>query len=154
MIIRKITLEEYNDFFKKDPKLCYLGLPDQSLDYLYHTGSVIIGERSVMYGLYDEAQLICCVQLDPWTEIATVCHFYLSTDYREKKRFRRINEMLINYLLEHEQYKKYIVYVPSACKHVIRTAKALGWDYIGTLTNCYIWRQEVVDLLIYSEDFK
>lgn len=148
--IKTITIDQFNQFFKDDPALCYLGLSDQSLDYLYHNGTVIVPPDAIIYGVYIDNALSCCVQSDFWSDICTILHMYVPTTRQRKGVFRQVQELMQAYLKEHTNYRKALIYIPSACEHVIATAQAFGLRHEATITNCMTWRQKVVDLVIYG----
>ena len=148
--IKVITLEQLNKFFKGDPALCYLGLSDQSLDHLYHNDTVVIDSSAVLYGVYIDNILSCCVQSDYWSDICTILHMYVPTKRQRQGVFRKVQELLQAYLKEHTGYRKALIYIPSACEHVIATAQAFGLKHEGTITSCMTWRQKTVDLVIYG----
>jgi|ERR1700679_2817861 len=150
IVIKQIKLSDFNEFLIADPKLCYLGLCDQSLDYLYHKKTVIIPETSVLYGIYIDDTLSCVIQSDFWSNICTIFHMYVSTNMQHTGLTRKIQALMRDYIKDNTKYRKALLYIPSVCEHVIITAKAFGLKYEGTITNCMEWRQNIVDLVIYG----
>lgn len=150
--VKKIDAVEFNDFFKRDPALCYKGLSDQAMDYLYHTGAIVQSPTSSYYGVYETDELICCVQSDYWSDICTNIHMYVPTKLQHKGTIRRAKDAMIDYLKNNTSYIKAILMVPSVCDHVIITAIAFGLEYEGTIKKCIIWREQPTDMVIYGLD--
>ncbi len=44
--------------------------------------------------------------------------------------------------------------VPSSCDQVHDFAPKWGWVQEGRITNCYKWREQVVDIVIYGLKLK
>ncbi len=148
--IKEIQLNDFNEFLIADPKLCYLGLCDQALDYLYHKKTVLLPEGSKLYGIYIEDILGCVIQSDFWSSICTIFHMYVSTTLQHTGLTRKIQALMRDHIRDNTSYRKALLYIPSPCEHVIMTAKAFGLKYEGTITNCMEWRQKTVDLVIYG----
>ena len=153
LTISPIPLKTFNLFFNNNLRLCYLGLSDQSLDYLYHRGTVIVPPSSKLYGIYNEKnELISCFQSDYWSEIATSLHVYIP----KKNIFQiyNIKNKIIDYLSMNTNYRKVLFFIPSSCDHVISVMDKFKFKLEGRLINSMIWRQTAVDMLIYGLNIK
>lgn len=152
MIIKELSIDDVNQFFKNDEKLCYLGLSDESLDYLYHTGTILTSKNTKFYGTYENDQLISFTQSDWWSPVCASIHMYLLTTLHHTGMIRKIAESMRQYVKETTKYKKVIIQVPGPCKHVHVACEKMGMTLEGVITNSIIWRQQTVDLYFYGMD--
>jgi hypothetical protein len=152
MIIKEISREDLNEFFMNDPKLCYIGLSDNSMATLYHHGHVELPSLCVIYGIYREDELVCCVRSDPWSEIATCLHIYISTKLHGTDTSKEIQKLVAGHIKDNTVYTKIIICTPSPCLNVIGAANTFGLKLEGRITNCVIWRQKPADMLIFGLD--
>jgi hypothetical protein len=152
--LKEISLKDVNDFFKNDPQLAYLGLSDMALDYLYHKGTIIVSDEALLFGVYSDNELIAHLQAEPWSDVCVNMHMYVSTKLHHSGTIRQVKDQMIKYLLDNTRYSKAVLFIPSACPHVIEVAKAFGLNHEGTISNCMVWRQKVVDMVIYGLDIK
>lgn len=150
--IKEINLSEVNEFLLNDAKLCYQGLSDVAMDYLYHTGSILLESTSKVYGTFKNNILIAYVQVDWWSDICANVHFYLSTHLQHTGEIRKIVKNMRQYVKENTKYTKVITQVPGPCEHVKVAVKAYGMKLEGIITKSIVWRQEPVDLEIYGMD--
>jgi len=151
MNIVPITLDMINEFFMNDKRVAFLGLPDQSLDYLYHKGTVIIAPHTDLLGIYDNNnKLMTVVEINKWNDVCGVINLNLSTDLHHTGTFRQVAQNMRQYLIEHTTYKTLLMYVPTSCPQVTNVAEVLGWKHECTIDNCLIWRLKEVGMIIYS----
>ncbi len=152
--VLQIDHHTYMQYMKEDPRLCWKGLSDQSLDYLYHKGIVPISSDTEVYGVYEGASLICCLTLNRWNERSAYVHIYLSTHYKSLDKLLLIKESMLQYIKERLHYCKLVSYVPHTCKHAIWCVKKLGFTQEGKITQAGTWRQRIIDYLVYSLEIK
>src|SRR5574343_168996 len=130
-----LTQEILDEFFLSDPALCYQGLADHELAYLY-----------------DDLLLVLCYSA--FSDICINIHPYLKTIYQHTEMFGDIQDILRKYFIENTQVKKIISMSPSPCKHIIKTCERYGFKYEGMIKQSTTWRQEIVDVIIYGLDVK
>ena len=149
--IENVTHEVAANFFKSDPKLAYLGCADDVLVELYHSNSYSPHELSTLKGIYYGDQLIMLFKYEPFSAVAYTCHFYLNSSLHGTGMFTEVVKKLKEWMhQEHPQVRKILVMSPSSCTHVPAVVAKYGFVKEGHLTNAMIWRQQTVDLLIYS----
>lgn len=148
--IKLITLEDFNKYCLDNKRLCWQGLSDQSLDYLYHLGSVILPKDSSLVGIYLNNELICVTQFDWWTDRTGILHVFLKTQYQKSDILIKIKKELRLWLLTYTKWKKLIVITPLLCRHARMACKRMGFTLEGQITKSYVWRQKVTDLLIFG----
>lgn len=152
MELKTITCRTFCNYLKKDPNLCYISLPDEALDYLYHTGYWKQSPGTKILGVYLEGELICCVRYARYTQVSADMHFYLATHLHKTGTLRKIQERLRAYFLEYEKWAtKVFIFSPSSCLHVHQALISIGFKQEGCLTNCLIWRQKLVDILVFAQ---
>lgn len=151
MEIRDVIEEEMTTFFMNDPALCYLGLPDRVLHILYTEKKYPANPNSMYKGVYKEEVLIAIVRYELYTEISLDVHFYIATHLQHKGLALQIRDLCIAFCLnEHPQIIKIIATVPSSCEHVQRCLERFGMKLEGVVSQCIIWRQQLVDLMFYG----
>ncbi len=149
--IKDVTHDVAAKFFKNDPKLAYLGCADDVLVELYHSESYSPNELSQLKGIYYDNRLIMLFKYEPFSQVAYNCHFYLSSSLHGTGIFNEVVKELKAWMKkEHPQITKILVMSPSSCIHVPAVVGKYGFIKEGHLTNAMIWRQQLVDLLIYS----
>ncbi len=155
MEIKRISCKTFCNYLKKDPNLCYMALPDEALDYLYHTGYWKQPVGTKILGIYKDKELICCVRYSKYTHVAADMHFYLATHLHKTGTLRKIQERLRLYFQEKEKWaSKVFIFSPSSCLHVHQALISIGFKPEGCLTKCLLWRQEIVDILIFAQNIK
>lgn len=151
LTIKEITNKQAAEFFLNDPKLAYLGCADDVLVNLYYTQEFIPHEISQLKGIYNDNQLIMLFKYEPFSSVAYNCHFYLNSALHGTGQFNEIVLYLKQWMHENNpEVKKILVMTPSSCTHVPAVVSKYGFIKEGHLTNAIIWRQQLVDLLIYS----
>lgn len=149
--IKELNNKQAAAFFLNDPKLAYLGCADDVLIDLYYSQDFNPHEMSHLKGVYNDDQLVMVFKYEPFSHLAYNCHFYLNSALHGTGMFKAIVSFLKNWMKEnHPDIKKILVMSPSSCIHVPAVVGKYGFIKEGHLTNAMIWRQQVVDLLIYS----
>lgn len=152
MFTRKhIDENEATEFFLSDPNLCWIGLPDNDLQSLYHNKKYIQQYNTVLVGIYDETGLMCVIRWEPFSQVIVSMHVYLATRYHHTGTLRKILHYIKPYFEDPKfPFLKAIIMHPSNVPHVGVALKATGFTYEGTLKDGIVWRQELVDLNFYS----
>ncbi len=148
--IRPITDEQVTEFFLSDPALCFLGVSDYGLAELYEhkkytrpPGTTVLG-----VGIGDDIALI--INYTWFTEICINVHIYLHSQYHHTDMFSVLQQELKKYFLENTQVKKVISMSPSTCPHIHGACEKFGFVREGEIKNSMLWRQEIVDTVIYG----
>lgn len=151
MMIKQINNADIvKEFFLDDPKLAYLSLPDGALvDLANNKYAVNSNERLI--GLYLDNKLIAVGRYESFTDCAVTYHLYINSALHGTSVLDEINKIAHEYLKE-LNYKTAIVFTPSSCVHVHKAAEKRGYVLVGNIPSSQIWRQQLVDTLIYSKD--
>lgn len=150
LILKEVDTETAFKFFISDPKLSYIGLPDNDLAVLYHEGVYRITSDSCLCGIFEEDELVCILRWELFTDWAINLHYYLSSKFHHKKKLAEIFDFMKDFFLTKTEFNKAIIMAPSSCEHVIGPLEHFGFTLEGRITKCIKWRQELVDILIYG----
>lgn len=151
--IKEVTNEVAAKFFLSDPRLAYLGCADDVLVKLYHEKNYEPNELSTLQGIFQNDQLIMLFKHERFSQVAMNCHFYLHSMMHGTGMFKDIVAFLIDWMHKnHPDIVKIIVMAPSSCTHVPAVVGKYGFIKEGHLKNAIVWRQQLVDLWIYSLD--
>lgn len=145
-----IPQETIIKFFKEDPSLCYLGLPDYSLVALYEGHEIITKEGTYNLGVYLGDELVFLMNYTYFTDTTINIHTYLKTKYQHTPMYASIQNELRKYFLENTKVIKVIAMTPETCPHIHKTCEKYGFTLEGRLTKAIIWREKLVDLLLYG----
>jgi len=150
MIITVIDSDVVKEFFLADPKLAYLSLPDAALvDLAKNKYEVYSNERLI--GFYSDNKLIAVGRYESFTDCAVTYHLYINSALHGTPVLNEINEIAHDFLRK-LNYKVAVVFTPSSCVHVHKAAEKRGYALNGRIPNGQIWRQQLVDTLIYSKE--
>src|SRR5574343_489340 len=149
-----LTQEILDEFFLSDPALCYQGLADHELAYLYANKHYMTNSNMGYLGAYLNDDLVLVLCYSAFSDICINIHPYLKTIYQHTEMFGDIQDILRKYFIENTQVKKIISMSPSPCKHIIKTCERYGFKYEGMIKQSTTWRQEIVDVIIYGLDVK
>lgn len=151
MIIKQIdNADIVKEFFLADLKLAYLSLPDSALVDLAKN-QYVVNSNERLIGFYSDNKLIAVGRYESFTECAVTYHLYINSALHGTSTLNEINEIAHQYLKE-LGYKIAIVFTPSSCVHVHKAAEKRGYVLNGRIPNGQIWRQQLVDTLIYSKE--
>jgi RimJ/RimL family protein N-acetyltransferase len=103
-------------------------------------------------GVYEDGKLIALNKFEYFTRQAINVHFYLSSGYQGTGKLGEIFNFMKKHYEENTDLLKVLFMVPSTCIHVHKAAEKHGLKKEGHLTQCYEWRQEVVDIIIYGQE--
>lgn len=156
MIIKHdLSEQEISDFFINDPRLAYLGLSDKTLTYMYNYNIYEVNKNSKYAGIYDDNNhLVAIFKWELFTDVTITLHLYVSSVLHSTGILYKIKEEMYDFFSKSTSFKKVIVPVPSNCPHVIKACEKLGFIHESTLTDCTMWRQELIDLLFYTMKLK
>lgn len=154
MNIRDVAPEQMTAFFLSDPKLCYMGLCDEDLANLYYNKEYTPSDMAHYQGIYEEDSLIAVIKFEKFSIVAVNVHLYIKSSLHGKKKTIGITDLVCDYLRETTSMTKVLIMAPSSCEHSSKAALARGFVLEGTLTKACVWRQEVVDVLIYALEIK
>lgn len=146
-----ITKEQITKFFVSDPNLSYIGLSDEDLVHLFKNASLVFNDATHCVGLLDNKNnLIGVLKYEFFSSCTVSAHAYLSTANQNKKLTKELKTCVIDYFKSMNGLKKIICMVPATCGNVHRAMTSMGLVHEGTITKSCMWRQELVDLLIYG----
>ncbi len=149
--IKPVTPEIVTQFFLSDPKLICLGLPDDEISILYHTGQYPCEDTNIQ-GLYEDGELIALNKFEYFTRETINMHFYLSSELHGTRKLDDIFTFMKKWYEDETNILKVLFMVPSSCKHIHAVAKRYGFKQEGHITKCFTWRQELGDITIYSQE--
>ena len=148
--LRPVSPQQVTEFFLNDPTLICLGMPDDEMVILHETGMYPC-EGTNIDGVYDGDTLIALNKYEYFTRETINMHFYLSSSLHGTRKLDEIFKYMKNYYETETELLKVLFMVPSPCAHIHGVAKRYGFKQEGHLTNCFRWRQELVDITIYSQ---
>lgn len=151
ILLKPINTKQFIAFLLADPALCYLGLPDEGMDQLYHKKTWKLEKGTKLLGVFLEDKLLCCIRYLPYTQISVLLHMYMKTQLHKSGFARIIQEELRDFFKKTTDIKKVFIMTPAPCVHIQTAVEGLGFKLEGHLIDCFIWRQQVVDLLIYGQ---
>ncbi len=150
-----LTSDEATIFFFSDPSLAFMGLSDEELALMYTTKLYLLDDTSHYLAVRDDKNiLVCIVKYDWFTTHCVNLHMYISTKFHGTEEVRKITEIIEQYGKDHPKMLKAVLMVPSSCDQVHDFAPKWGWVQEGRITNCYKWREQVVDIVIYGLKLK
>lgn len=139
-----------NKFFLSDPALCYLGLSDSVLNMIYYNGEYTPEKHSTWLGIYEKDELVCLVKYEWYTTVTINLHFYVKTSLQKQGYTKKIQKLLYKYFIAETKAIKVILQVPCPCTHVVKPAKEFGMEHEGTIKSAVMWRNELVDILLFG----
>lgn len=145
-------MSKLTDFFINDPTLCYLGLSDEQLSYMYEHKEYNPDPMSYYLGCWEGKKLLAVIKSEKFTENAVNSHIYMSSKLHHKKMTTKIKDLYVQYLIDNTEMTKVLVMTPETCSHVIEPLNHWGFALEGVFTNAIVWRQKLVDLHIYATD--
>lgn len=151
MNIVEIDHELATDFFRADPLLCKIGLSDEDLFNLAHTTSdktYVLFPECDWIGIEANNKLIAVCAMEPFTNQTVELHIYICTFLHHLGINKEVHDIIETYIAEQTTYLKGIVMAPITCPQVYKTLQKFGFEVEGTIKNSFIWRKELVDLLI------
>lgn len=152
---KEITVEEFEEFLLNNPKLMKVGLPDIDLNSMIHRGKLESGNNSnvLLIGSFDEnkdLKLVCCCH--PYSQVVVNIHPYLSSSEQCRGNTDFYFTELVKWFRENTKQLKFLFTVPSPCVHVIKTMTKIEASLSGFIPNGGIWRNKLVDLLLFTFD--
>jgi len=152
MSMRAVSDDDLSDFFMNDPQLCLLGLSDETLVELYKTRRYSPNYGTVYMGAYIGEDLKGILKYDLFTSHCVNVHVYVSSSIHHTESVRPLVSAIKQYLIEEVDAIKAVLFVPSSCEHVHKFAPKMGFKQEGLITQCLLWRQKLVDLVVYGLD--
>lgn len=149
LTVKNISNSEITQFFLNDPKLALLGLSDEELAVLHKTGQYLNTTNSILFGVFEDDRLITIVKYELFTTHAINFHMYVKSEYHHTDKILPISDF-IRKTIKKTGMLKAILTVPSPCEHIHKFVKKFGFKEEGRITNCYQWREQVVDLVLYG----
>lgn len=150
--IKDVSPELVTEFYRRDPTLCYLGLPDEALANLMVDESYILYKDcpSYLWGVYINDNLICVIKYELFTSQTINLHIALCSYMHDSGAFQKVQQALKKHIIETTSYIKVIVMCPKTCTHIQKAAEAYGFVKEGQIPNCIVWRTELTDIIIYG----
>ena len=150
--IKEVSPELATEFFRRDPSLCYLGLPDEALTNLMADDNYILFKDcpSYLWGIYIEGNLISVVKYELFTSQTINLHIYLCSYMFDSGAFQKIQESLKQHIIDNTPYIKVIIMCPETCLHIQKSAESYGFVKEGTIPKCIVWRTELTGIIIYG----
>ena len=152
--IKDVSESELTDFFINDPKLAYLGLPDNDLVNLFYHHKYVPNSISFYKGVFEDDRLICPFKIEFFTETTANLHLYLCSDLHKTGKIKEVEKEIRRWFLEETYFQKVLIMAPETCDHVHGTAEYFGFVVEGRLTKAVRWRKELVDVIIYSDNIR
>ncbi len=151
---KDITEKEVTDFFLHDPNVCYLGLSDVDLHELYEDKIYRLKDNTIYKGIYLKDELISILKYEAFTQQTVNLHFYLSSKLHKKGYARGVEQAIYNYFIENTTAIKAILMTPQTCTQVQGPAIGFGMELEGRIKKAIVWRNELMDILIYGIELK
>jgi hypothetical protein len=148
--LRVLSDEQIQDFFLKDPNVSFLGLTDDNLQSMYSQGKYLSGSHSCMLGIYEGEDLCAIFKWELFTPETINIHLFVGTKWHKTGQMSKIFYFMKNHLETKTSFKKVIAMVPSVCEHVWKPLEHFNFVREAHLTKCLVWRNELVDMFIYS----
>ena len=150
MEIRTATQASIDRFFKEDPQLAYLGLSDEELSGMFQDETYKMNNYSTYLSVQKDDKMVGLLKYEWFTTHCINFHMYIATNMRDKRSLLPISQAIKNYCVNEIDAMKAILMVPSTCEHIHNFVERWGFKKEGVITDCYQWRQETVDLIIYG----
>lgn len=152
-IIDDITEEIATEFFLSDPRLAFLGISDEELHMLHTNKHYSFLDNSHYVGvLKDGKDLVSILRYEYFTPQSINQHMYINSNYHHTSVPHEVAQFLLNYAMNTLKIYKIITLIPSNCPHALSFGLKHGFKKEGVITNCFQWRQQLVDLVIYGLD--
>ncbi len=151
---KDISEAQITEFFLNDPNVAYLGLPDDDLQELFYNKTYTLKDNTIYKGIYLKDELVSILKYEAFTRQTVNLHFYLSSKLHKKGYARGVEQAIYDYFIENTKAIKAILMTPQSCTQVQGPAIGFGMVLEGRLTNAIVWRNEVMDVLIYSIELK
>ena len=151
---KDITQEQVTEFFLNDPNVCYLGLPDADLYELYEDKIYRLKDNTIYKAIYLRDELIAILKYEAFTQHTVNLHFYLSSKLHKKGYARSVEQAIYDYFIENTKAIKAILMTPTTCTQVHGPAIGFGMVLEGRIEKSIVWRNEVMDILIYGIELK
>jgi RimJ/RimL family protein N-acetyltransferase len=150
----ELTKEQISDFIINDPQLVYMGFSDKELIYMHEKGKYSLVPGSYYIGLENDDGLVCILKYEYFTDICVCIHPYVSSKYHGKGVLSEIYTFLYEHFIKQTEIRKVIAFVSDSCIHAIKACEKHGFKKEGHITNCQVWRKELIGIYIYGLDLK
>lgn len=152
----QLTQQQLDEFFFSDPKLVMLGLSDEEMHYMTTNKHYYMAPGSGYLGVNDpkSGQLIGVIKYEWFTNIAINFHMYIRSELHGTSDVTYVANEARNHFEADEWCRKVLLMVPSSCEHIMKFAPKHGFKKEGYITQCYFWRQQPVDLVIFGLNLK
>ena len=90
------------------------------------------------------------MKLGYFTWQALNLHFYLGTRHQKKNKMKEAYKVVENYIRDNKEQRKVVIYTPSSCKHAQNMVQYLGFELEGTIKSSMLWREKLVDLMVFG----
>jgi hypothetical protein len=145
-----LSQQESTQFFMGDLKLSLMGLSDEDIHALYHDEQYPMDDGSKFLAIRKNGELVAIVKYEYFTKQAINLHFYCLRRMHHTSEPKIIVEELKKYIKNVLKINKVLLVLPEACAHVIGFAKKIGFEQEAVIKNSYVWRQQIVNLIIYG----
>ena len=147
----ELTQEEASNFFLSDPKLVLLGLSDEEICELHKTNQYELQPDIHYITVRENDKILALVKYEYFSSVTISYHMYVASSEQDKSEmYAEMIPMLKNYIANELDIHKLIIIVPSTCLHTQAFALKAGYKEEGRLKNSFVWRQQIVDLIIYG----
>jgi L-amino acid N-acyltransferase YncA len=148
-----VTKEQITAFFMADPELCMQGLCDADLVHMHKHKEYELHKNSVYIGVKENCDIIAILKYERFTELALNIHIYTHTWLQHKGTMVGIRKTILDYC-ETQPVNKLIIMAPEPCTQVIKAALRYGFKNEGQLTKVTMWRNQIVDLILFGYNLR
>jgi len=147
-----LSEEDVASFFLLDPKLALLALPDEDLHTLKVEGKFYLDSDAYAEGVYEDGEMVGVLRWNMFTDIVINMHLYLNSRHHGNGTFKDVHVSILDWAKESGRVKRIVVFSPSPCEHIHRAMLGVGFEQEGRIKESMMWRQQVVDMLIYGRN--
>lgn len=144
-----VNQEEATAFFMSDTKLALMSLDDADLATLVNDEVFPLDTRAFSV-INDDDELCAIIKYEYFTRQSINIHLYVKRRFHHTAEPPEIVKAVKQYIKDELKINKLLLVLPAPCTHVIGFAKKVGFEKEAHIKNSYVWRQQLVDLIIYG----
>jgi len=144
-----VNQEEATSFFMTDTKLALMSLDDADLATLVNDEVFPLDARAFSVR-NDDDELCAIIKYDYFTRQSINIHLYVKRRFHHTAEPKEIVKVVKHHIKNQLHINKLLLILPAPCTHVIGFAKKVGFEKEAVMKNSYIWRQQLVDLIVYG----
>jgi L-amino acid N-acyltransferase YncA len=152
-----LSLEGKKDY-KRSKNICDCGGKFNNSDKAHHFKTnkhkeYELHKNSVYIGVKENCDIIAILKYERFTELALNIHIYTHTWLQHKGTMVGIRKTILDYC-ETQPVNKLIIMAPEPCTQVIKAALRYGFKNEGQLTKVTMWRNQIVDLILFGYNLR